>query len=675
MADEEKNTVSDTSSNSAPAASGTNFLLKERFEIIFASPQPEHDTNGAKAYKVLDRITPQRELFALICSNQTAPRLSLLPYYKSIEHSNVLKLVEYGTVITPPQNTRNLALIYQTPAGPRVSDLKNLPSFRKNAESFKHLFFSLLNALEVLKSYGIVHRAIRSDNIYFKDSSCSEIVLGDCLAAFPAFHQPNAYETIESLMADREGRGDGTDRDDAYAVGVTALSLLYRKELLPTATAPEVLRLKLKKTSYSVLSAEDKMPNPYVNLFKGLLHDNPELRWTYIQAYNFLDGKPNSFGLGGNTEAPKKSLIINGEKYYTPISLVVAMQNTVDEAVDLIRNGKLLDWVRSGLEDEKLYTQMEKLIKADGTSLPPQILVAKVCILLNPSAPIKVNNISAFPSGLSKSIFYTIKNQAPLTAYTDFFAYDLIKLWYNEQSSSRSPSNAAEFKTYISRRDYGYGIERIMYDFDNDLPCISPLLGDEFVISAPQILKALDNAYAAKKISAAPYDKTIIAYLRCKLGKKIDTILSELNSTKPTTQISALLHLYSNIQSKFGPAQLPHLAQWLINYSLPLIKSYHNIKFQKYLEREIIKYAKDGHLMDLYGLLESDEARNSDLRQYTQALKEANLLQSSKIRLSSGDGRLEEEARDSALHLASILAILVMSLSFILNLINWILSR
>ena len=201
------------------------------------------------------------------------------------------------------------------------------------------------------------------------------------------------------------------------------------------------------------------------------------------------------------------------------------------------------------------------------------------------------------------------------------------------------------------------------------------MFGDEFVISVPQILKALDNTYAEKVVTTAPFDKIIIAYLRCKLGKKIDNILTEINSSKTTTQISGILHLYSDIQKKLGPAQLPHLAQWLINYSIPLIKSYHNVKYQKYLEHEIVRYAKDGRLMDVYGILENEEAHNNDLRQYVLAVKETNGLIALKTRLLNDSGKIEEETRETALRIGTIIAILVMTFSLIINLINWIVKQ
>ena len=76
----------------------TSFLLKERFEIRFDQPLPKLDSNGALAYEVKDNINPQRNIFALVCSTDSSPRLSYLPYMKAIDAPNILKLIEYGII-------------------------------------------------------------------------------------------------------------------------------------------------------------------------------------------------------------------------------------------------------------------------------------------------------------------------------------------------------------------------------------------------------------------------------------------------------------------------------------------------------------------------------------------------------------------------------------------------
>ena len=49
-----------------PPAAGKEsiYILKERYTIDFSSPMVWLDTNGAKAYKVEDKINDKRELFA-----------------------------------------------------------------------------------------------------------------------------------------------------------------------------------------------------------------------------------------------------------------------------------------------------------------------------------------------------------------------------------------------------------------------------------------------------------------------------------------------------------------------------------------------------------------------------------------------------------------------------------
>ena len=77
MADEEpqKEQVSEPSAATVAAGATTAklFLLKERYEVLFDSPLPQHNTNDAIAYKVTDRINPKRDLFALVCSDDTTP--------------------------------------------------------------------------------------------------------------------------------------------------------------------------------------------------------------------------------------------------------------------------------------------------------------------------------------------------------------------------------------------------------------------------------------------------------------------------------------------------------------------------------------------------------------------------------------------------------------------------
>ena len=175
MAEEENEAPETAPENTAePAESsseiGANrFLVKERYEIDYAQPLPWLDSNGAKAFRVIDRIDTKRGLFALLCSNATCPRSTILPYVKSIECRSLMKLVEFGIVTWLPEKSRNLALIYKIPYGKVFEGGKTELDIR-SSEKFKNTLISLLSAVEALKNYNITHRAIRSDNLYYANA-------------------------------------------------------------------------------------------------------------------------------------------------------------------------------------------------------------------------------------------------------------------------------------------------------------------------------------------------------------------------------------------------------------------------------------------------------------------------------------------------------------------------
>ena len=640
MAEEENEAPETAPENAAePAESsseiGTNrFLVKERYEIDYAQPLPWLDSNGAKAFRVIDRIDTKRGLFALLCSNATCPRSTILPYVKSIECRSLMKLVEFGIVTWLPEKSRNLALIYKIPYGKVFEGGKTELDIR-SSEKFKNTLISLLSAVEALKNYNITHRAIRADNLYYANAEKTEILIGDCAASFPAFYQPAAYETIEDMLSIPEGRGNGSEKNDIYAIGAVMTALYLGHELGGDISTPELLRIKQKKGSYQALLGDDKIPNQISPVLRSLLNDNVDARLNYVQAYNLLDGKSNNYTSSGTTDRPKRTISFNGEKFYAARDFAIAISAAPQEAYELVRSGKLLDWIKNGLENEKLAGKIEKMLTASPEgSTSTDVIIAKISIMLAPELPLRLRDLCLFPDGAPKAIFYALRKGSDTKVFHELFSSELIKLWYLEQEHMRSPANAAEFRIYINRQDIGYGLDRIMYDFD----------------------------------------KNIMAYLRCKMGKKIDGILTDLGSGKDYLQASAILRLYTSMQNKFGPAQLPHLSQWLASSSVAIIKSYHNLKYQKFLERELLKINKNGKLHELCDILENEEARNKDKANYTKAVSDINFLLAEKNKLVNNSYKMDEEARSLAIRFTSILAIMVMLASFVFNLILWVIK-
>lgn len=640
--------------------------LKERYVIDFAEPIQTLDMNGAKAYKVNDIIDKDKLLFALVCSRETSPRLSILPYLKALSSPHLLKLIEYGTITSPGASEATMVLIYQRPLGGRVMDNMSMP-FHNNASAVQNLFLDLLDALLELKTYGITHRAIRLSNLYYLDETKNTIVLGDCAASFPAFHQPAVYETISSLMADKAGRGNGTEKNDIYALAVMGLFLYLGKESAIELSAPEILNMKLKKDSYTTLCSGTKIAGILGNILRNMLADIPTHRWSISTTLDILASKTGKIAFNTEGYPSKKAFILKDQKYYSPTEVAYAIMQNPKEAYELYNGGKLSDWIKTNLENEELALAIDKTVKSTVDNTPNhELSIAKICTYLAPHFPIKFGKICLFPDGLGKSIYYAYRNGFDLNEYARLCSHDVLRLWYINQEDIRMPALVNEIRNYVQSQSIGYGLDRIMYEMDEDIPCISKLINNDFISTPTRILRTLNNNY--NNSQDKPYDNHIIAYLRCKLGKKIDGILIDLNSKVQGLEASAILRLYTTMQNKFGPQELPKLSQWLSVFSMPLIKSYHNVKYQKFLEKEILRVNKSGKLSEMQELLENDEARQKDNSEYNIARKTVARLLNEKKMLTSNDNRWEIAAKDMALKGACLLSVVIMIISFVINL-------
>lgn len=670
MTDLPENQENDDSGTESPVSAGValskmQYKLKERYIINYTEPLGNLGMNGGKAYKADDRIDKDRSLFALICGKDTAPRHSVLPYIKAIKSPYLMDLIEYGTVVLP-DDSMAMALIYQQPLGGKVADDPELP-FREDIGKIQSLWFNLLSSLQELYSCGITHRAIRLENLFYADAEKKTVILGDCAAAFPAYYQPAVYETVESMMAKNESRGNGSSKNDIYALAVTGLFLYQGKESGTDLSSEELLEFKLKKGSFAAILGSTKLPIAFSNILRGMMSDVPDLRWNISYMLDILENKPGKINYTSGPENTKKAFTFGEQKYYTPSDVAHALIKSPKEAYELYTSGKITDWIKNSLENEEMALSLERAIKSSTDNTPNhELSVAKICIFLAPHFPIIFGNTSLFPNALSKSIYYAQTHHEDLNDYSRLCNSDLIRLWYMNQDDIRTPANIGEIKNYVANPALGFGLDRVMYEFDEDIPCTSKLVENDYICTPTRVLKVLNNNY--NNSQDKPYDNNLIAYLRCKMGKKIDGIIIDINSKIPALEASAALRLYTTMQNKFGPQQLPKLAQWISICSMPLIKSYHNLKYQKFLEKELIKVNKSGKLYEILDLLENEEARKKDNSEYNIARKTVKKLLSEKNMIISHDGKWEEAARELAIRSACFIAVIVMIISFMVNL-------
>lgn len=651
--------------------------LKRRFDIDLSTRIDWLENNGARAYEAVDNIGKRQNIFALVCSSTTAPRTSLISQYREISHPNIMQLIDSGIILHPEDNVEHVVLVYEKPMGGRIlSSKEEISYFHDNPSKVEKFLLNFTDAIDELHKKGIIHRSIRLDNFYYKDIEKTEIVLGDCLASFPAFYQPASYETMGSLMANPQARGNGTAKNDVYALGVSTLSLITGKKLLGDIidNNESVFALKLSKGSYAALTEDDVMTGRIFNFIKKTLDDNPIARWSTSEVYDAIKNGNISKRIVKNHDIAKKPMTINEQKIYNSKDLAWQLYQNPSEAYELIKSHKLVEWIKNGLQDEEMSSKAEKIIKASiSANDKPETTVIKAAILLAPNLPIKYKNITFFPDGIAKAAFYAIKNKIDdISIFRDIFSEDIIKSWYQEQKMLRSPINSSNIKLFINKSEYGYGIYRVIYEMDYDIPCFSELMNGKYINSQSRILQALDEYYQNKKDDELPIDKNLSAYIYSRIGRTIDKMINRINSKKQSENIAGTIKLYSVMQAKFGPAKLINLAKWLASASSPMIENYHNLRTRKKIQKEIIKTLPQGNISAIYNIIENDDMLKRDNVEYLKAINTISKSINDKLYIMNSGRNIIEEAEKIGKNLVSVIAMFIMIISFVYFIIQWV---
>ncbi|NQV55475.1 MAG: hypothetical protein HQ503_06420 [Rhodospirillales bacterium] len=229
-------------------------LLNDRYEIFPSKPLPELDSPSASAFEAQDKQQEHGAIFALICLPDIPVRLNEIEQVSGETIAGIIKLLSAGSEEWPILGRWCQILIYERPLGGRVfTALENEPADFKKIDIVRAVSNQVISSILNLTMQGISHRAIRADNIFYKNDSRTEIILGDYLSAPAGFDQPLAYETIERGMALEGGRGMGNSSDDLYAFGVTLAFIVQPVSPIMGKTREQMIMSKIIHTSYQAL--------------------------------------------------------------------------------------------------------------------------------------------------------------------------------------------------------------------------------------------------------------------------------------------------------------------------------------------------------------------------------------------------------------------------------------
>lgn len=642
----------------APDASGRSAaaVLNGCFELLPDQPLPHLDAPTAQAIAAHDRRNADDDVFALIPDPAFPVRASLLEKLKSLPETAILGLIDYGVVPWPGTGEYRLALIYEHPLGHRLQrdDAGPMEAMAEDA-ILNSLLPPVVKTLELFGKRGLTHRAIRPSNMFRLDAGAGEVILGECASGPAGLSQPPAFEPIESLMADPAGRGMGSAADDVYALGVAVLAVLTGADPAAGRGAAQLLAEKMTAGSYHCLVGGHGMSDTMRQFFHGVLDDRREARWGIGQLRAWLTSQEAPPPNPPDQLKPDRGFPFRGLTFYDPRGLSTALAGHWDSV--LLHDGghEFLTWSRQSLGDdelaERVLTAMElskrSLGSGHGTAHPA--FVSRLCMALDPRAPIRYKQISAHPDGLGSILARQFADEGFQRDARDIFQEDLpgchIRMTQGKGAKGAAMSRTFSRLVAIAKdATSGHGVERCLYELNPFQPCLSPLIAGRKVMVLADLLPALEVA-AAGDHAAPPMDRHIAAFIAARAETNTEDFLKALNRTDAGEQVVVgMLGLLSTADTEGGGVAYKKLARWLKPHLAPVVECLRHQKWRALAEAELPSVVQTGNITALYRFVSNGDARRRDRDGYAAARARSAKIDSQIRYLSSKASRDPKQA-------------------------------
>lgn len=610
-----------------PGTGASAVRVGGKYEIVPGRPLEALRSVSAAAYAAVNIERSADQLFALVCSPETLPREATAEGLYALNIDAILAPLAWGAVDWAGR--RNFAFILERPGAARVAAAQKdvVPPVSED-ELVQNILPPLISGLRTLFSGGLTHRAIRPTNL-FRHANGRNLVLGECVTAPAGALQPLAYEPIEGGMAMPAARGEGTPADDVYALGATLIYLLLGRD--PTVDIPpeQLLLDKMNRGSYQALLGPNRIPARLIEPLRGMLADDPRERWTLQDLDLWHQGRripPKQFAFGKRAARP---LDFAGQVFVTARSLGHAFARDPGAAARMIRSPDFDIWLQRSLCDPERTASVRSALSesADPGGAGDARLVARVCIALDPLAPVRLNDFAAAVDGYGAALATAMLGKGSLRVIGQAFAARLAQFWFAAQPALRPEQavilkNLERLRFFLEDRRPGFGIERLAYELNPKLHCLSPLVERDYVVDARELLPAMEKAVASRGAEGELVDRHIAAFLSANFRQAGTDWHDLLAGSDPQRRVLGTLKILARLQSLCGPPSVPGLSERLVSMLPPLIDRLHSRPRRARIKAALQKLAPKGNLNDLADLVDNIADLHADALEFAAAQRE-----------------------------------------------------
>lgn len=593
-------------------------------------PLPALSAGRNMAYRAVSREQPDQTYFALVCDPGALPRLDALEAIRKLACPTLLTPLEWQVIDWPPSGRRNVTLVFDKPEDGRfVATLgETIPPLGEEVVIRDYLQ-PIVAALRALASAGIVHGAVNPTNILFREAARQRLVLGECVSAATASRQPSYFLPIEAALAAPAARGQGQSADDVFALGVTAAFLLLGGNPVAGLVEDDLLRARIGVGSYSAIIAERRIPVGMIDLMRGLLADEAKLRWNLDEIDEWLASRRFVLRQGTAMRRATRPFEFEGESYLVPRALSYAFAKNVEAAAKAVRSKDFENWAQRALGDETGIALI-KSAQAESVAGKPSeqrdaAFVARVCIALDWQAPIRYRGLAAAADGFGGALANAFLEKGPLQTIAEALSQRLPQFWLGVRTPPPSEHVTLlklfeRLRPLLDDRRLGCGIERVLYELNPSLHCLSPSLEKDHIFSLTGFLAALERLAAAYLDGGDLIDRHIAGFVAARFRTATSDWVDGLaSSSDPARRLISVLRVLARLQAHGGPAAAPNLVKWVARQATPLIDAYHHRPTRQRMTKQIDKAIQAGKLVELMLIIDNPTERQRDAEGFAEA--------------------------------------------------------
>jgi hypothetical protein len=569
---------------------------------------------------------------AVRCRAHHPPRLKVIERLPDPELlGNLLLPLGQGTMPGGEEGPSRV-ILYPMPPGPPLMTPGERRAPLGETDLIQNVAKPVARVLGELAGYGITHRGIRPDNL-FRPLSGGPVTVGEAFALPAGFCQPAAFETTPMAMCARAGKGEGRLEDDLYSLGVTLLALATGAWPLASLDDRSGIRLRLERGSLAALVGHARLPAAVATLLRGLLADDPDFRPSLDEIALWPGGARARPQTARPVRKATRPFDFAGEAIFDSRSLAFAMASRWSEGVKAMRTPGLLAWLERALADQPLTGRVAEILSANalGGDQDGDLLLCRTLAVLDPQGPLWWRGVAMMPDGLGPLLAEahaapkpSVERQRDLA---DMIEAQAISRFATEKLDQPGMVEIEKFgrvaRAQARARVLGAGRERLLYQLNPGLPCLSPLVRKASVTTLPGLLAALEQAAAASPPGGgapSPLDRHVAAFIGANMEGKLDTLLAAAGDAgRPEEAGLAMVSVFARLQRLQKGTVLPNLALWVAALAAPAIQTWHGKAARARVEKRLPEAAATGDFAAMLEVLDDQAARAEDRAGFAEA--------------------------------------------------------